>query len=105
MMLILYTKVGAKLQMKSHERDSAAEVGSMHPNELRGGKKVEIPGVDSDSDEESDEEGVSGGTDWGRKARLRQRKFIRQRLEEHEKRLMEEKMAESDDDIKEFLVD
>jgi hypothetical protein len=92
-------KLGAKMQTKSHEADSA-DTGLMNPNELRG--KVEIPGVDEDSDEEEEGEGTAGN--WGRNARVRQRKFIREALEREERRLRDEAEAESDKEIEEFLI-
>jgi hypothetical protein len=92
-------KLGAKMQTKSHEADSA-DTGLMNPNELRG--KVEIPGVDEDSDEEEEGEGTAGN--WGRNARVRQRKFIREALEREEQRLRDEAEAESDKEIEEFLI-
>jgi Protein trafficking PGA2 len=92
-------KLGAKMQTKSHEADSA-DTGLMNPNELRG--KVEIPGVDEDSDEEEEGEGTAGN--WGRNARVRQRKFIREALEKEEQRLRDETEAESDKEIEEFLI-
>ena len=92
-------KLGAKMQTKSHEADSA-DTGLMDPNQLRG--KVEIPGVDEDSDEEEEGEGTAGN--WGRNARVRQRKFIREALEREEQRLRDEAEAESDKEIEEFLI-
>lgn len=92
-------KLGAKMQTKSHEADSA-DTELMNPNELRG--KVEIPGVDEDSDEEEEGEGTAGN--WGRNARVRQRKFIREALEREEQRLRDEAEAESDKEIEEFLI-
>lgn len=98
-------KLGAKMQEKTHAEESAQEVGSaeLNGNDLRGSRrKMPIPGVDSDSDE--DEKGPAGAANWGRNARVRQRKFVRKQLEEHERRLKEEAEAESDKDIEEFLV-
>jgi hypothetical protein len=96
--------LGGRLQTKTHERDSAegqetsAEISA---NELRG--KFAIPGVDeSDGDDDEEEEARTG--DWGRKARVRQRKFIRSKLEAEEKRLREEAEAESDKELEEFLT-
>ncbi|KAF2463454.1 DUF1531-domain-containing protein, partial [Lindgomyces ingoldianus] len=93
-------KLGAKLQTKAHEKDSA-DHGEIHPNELRG--KVEIPGLE-DSDEEDEGYEPKPG-EWGRNARVRQRKFIRDALAKEEQRLREEAEAEDDKDIEEFLVD
>jgi hypothetical protein len=93
-------KIGAKLQMRQHEKDAATGMGEIHPNELRG--KVEIPGLDEETDDEDDE---SAPADWGRTARVRQRKFIREALEKEEQRLREQFEAEDDKDIAEYLVD
>lgn len=95
-------KLGARLQTKQHERDALDDGAEIHPNELRG--KFEIPGVDPDSDEEDLEEDEGRTGDWGRKARVRQRKFIREALEREEKRLADEQEDESDKDIEEFLT-
>jgi hypothetical protein len=98
-------KLGARAQNRAHEKDAADDTGAeVHPNELRTGKKIEIPGV-ADSDEEED--GVEGESvaDWGKKARVRQRRFIRGALEKAEKKLADEQEAESDKEIEEFLVD
>lgn len=98
-------KLGAKAQNRAHEKDAAESTGAeVHPNELRTGRKlgkVEIPGV-GDSDEE---EGEDKPAEWGKKARVRQRKFIRSAIEKEEKRLADEQEAESDKEIEEFLVD
>ncbi|KAF2256999.1 DUF1531-domain-containing protein [Trematosphaeria pertusa] len=93
-------KLGAKMQEKQHAKESA-ESGEIHPNELRGQGKVEIPGV-GDSDEEDEEEEKVG--QWGRKARVRQRKFIRDALAKEEERLRDEQEAESDKELEEFLT-
>ncbi|KAF2639314.1 DUF1531-domain-containing protein [Massarina eburnea CBS 473.64] len=98
-------KLGARMQEKQHEKD-AADSGvtdaDVHPNELRTGKKFAIPGVEEDSDEEV---GEAGEANWGKKARVRQRKFIRKALEKEEQRLQDEQDAESDKDIADLLVD
>jgi hypothetical protein len=98
-------KLGAHLQKKQHEKD-ALDAGvtdaDVHPNELRTGKKFAIPGVEEDSDEEEETQG--NGVKWGRKARVRQRKFIRKALETEEQRLQDEAEAESDKEIEHLLV-
>lgn len=99
-------KLGAKAQERQHAKESA-EGGdaSLDPNDLRGGGKVEIPGVD-DEDEGSDMEGEGTAGDWGRGARLRQRRFIRQALRAHEERLAaEDEETASDKEIEEFLME
>lgn len=95
-------KLGARFQAKDHEReldpDEMASAEATSVNSLRG--KVHVP---EDTDSESDEEGRKG-TDWGKKARRRQRRVLRGILEAEEKRRREEEEAESDKEIEEFLV-
>ncbi|KAF2116681.1 protein trafficking Pga2 [Lophiotrema nucula] len=93
-------KLGARIQEKQHAKDAEEIHAEIHPNELRG--KVEIPGV-GDSDEENDEDEKPG--DWGRSARVRQRKFIRDALKKEEERLAQEQEDEEDKDIAEFLTE
>jgi hypothetical protein len=103
-------KLGGKAQTRAHEADAAdgaAGAAEVHPNELRTGKKpaakkIAIPGVDSDEEGEGQEEQPA---EWGKKARVRQRKFIRSAMEEAERRLAEQQEAESDKEIEEFLVE
>ncbi|KAF1962867.1 DUF1531-domain-containing protein [Byssothecium circinans] len=96
-------KLGARLQQRQHEHANAENTSAaVHPNELRTGKKYEIPGVEEDSDEDGDD---NEGANWGRNARVRQRKFIRNALEKEEKRLRDEQEAESDKEIEDLLVD
>jgi len=98
-------KLGAKAQNRAHEKDALDTGGAeVHPNELRSGKKFKIPGV-ADTDDEDEEEEGEKVADWGKKARVRQRKFIRGALEKEEKRLADELEAESDKEIEEFLVE
>jgi hypothetical protein len=91
----LLMKLGAKLQAKQHEKDGAS--GQMDGNSLQGGQqqaKVSIPGVDSDSEEEE-------GGEWGRSARLRQRKLVKRAMELKEQ--IDSGELDSDDDIKDLL--
>ncbi|RFU29718.1 hypothetical protein B7463_g6591, partial [Scytalidium lignicola] len=95
-------KLGAKIQEKEHEKQISAEEtnpakAKISPNSLRG--KVEIP---DDTDEEEDPD--TSGANWGKKARKRQRNFVKRMLEEEERRAKEIEDA-LDDDIKEFLED
>ncbi|KAK4203888.1 protein trafficking Pga2 [Triangularia verruculosa] len=99
-------KLGGRAQMASYEEEHAtteaehAAKAKISPNELRG--KVRIP---DDTDSEGDEEeGASTATDWGKKARRRQRDMIKKLLEAEEKRLQESKEEEEDKDIEEFLI-
>lgn len=107
-------KLGGKTQMKQHEKEAAeaeaeAEAkAKLSPNELRG-HKIEIP-EDSDESDESDAEGDEGkkssasATDWGKKARRRQRTMVKKLLDAEEKRLQELQEDDEDKDIEEFLT-
>ncbi|CAK7240226.1 MAG: hypothetical protein STHCBS139747_001664 [Sporothrix thermara] len=118
-------KLGGRYQMKQHEADEKASLAeavaiangekpALSANDLRsGGKKsTAVPaGLGSDLDD-SDDEGVPGaeaaaasGTDWGKNARKRQRKMLRQLLEAHEQQLADAQADEEDKDIEEFLED
>ena len=106
-------KLGAHVQKKQLEKEERraeeerkAREGGLNANDLRGGRKIEIPGVESE-DEDEEEVVVDATTgervhEWGRKARVRQRKFIRKTMEEHERRLAE-KATESDQEIEDLL--
>jgi hypothetical protein len=104
-------KLGAKVQ-EQHLEKAMREAG-VHPepgtkinaNDLRGVKgpaKVEIPGVESESEDEVGETGKEG--QWGRKARVRQRKIVKRAMEIHERNLAD-KGNESDKDIEDLLED
>ncbi|KAH7122257.1 protein trafficking Pga2 [Dendryphion nanum] len=97
-------KLGARQQRKVHEREAARTVAeatdaALHPNQLRGGK-VEIPGLD-----DSDEENIADvkPANWGRNARVRQRKFVKDTLAKEEERLRDEQEAESDKELERLL--
>jgi hypothetical protein len=95
-------QIGVRIQARQHEEASkeADAKARLNGNDLR--EKIAIPGVDSDS--ETDDEGHKGDVktgEWGRKARLRQRRVVQKALLMREQRLEDE----SDEDIKEFLVD
>ncbi|KAJ4356116.1 uncharacterized protein N0V89_004144 [Didymosphaeria variabile] len=100
-------KLGARAQEKQHENaaDAAPTDAEVHPNDLRGGQKVgiAIPGVDSDDNEEERTEAKPG--QWGKKARARQRRFIRDTLEKEEKRLQDEQEQEDLREIADLLED
>lgn len=113
-------KLGAHVQKKQlekeerrveRERAAAAAAGGLSANDLRGGRRrVEVPGVESEDEEGGDADGevvvrgVSEGGEWGRRARVRQRKVVRRAAEEHERRLYE-KGTESDKEIEDLLED
>ncbi|KAJ4297966.1 hypothetical protein N0V90_005865 [Kalmusia sp. IMI 367209] len=97
-------KLGARAQERQHAKDAAAQAGSgteVHPNELRTGKKFAIPGVESDGEEEEE----AKPAEWGKKARVRQRKFIRETMEKEEQRLQDEQEQEDLKDIADLLED
>jgi hypothetical protein len=100
----LLIRLGAKIQAQQHERDSKDTPEEVQTIDPRTGlpRKMAIPGVDSDSDE--DMEGIKADPqvgEWGRKARLRQRRIVRKAMEVREGELL----ADDDDDIKEYLQD
>ncbi|KAI1391018.1 DUF1531-domain-containing protein [Hypoxylon trugodes] len=92
-------KMGAKFQEKQLEKQFAEEEkqAEISPNQLRG--QVDIP---EDSDEEEQAETTS--SDWGKKARKRQRNMIKKLLDAEEKRLQELQEDEEDKDIEQYLV-
>jgi hypothetical protein len=110
-------KLGARQQMKAHERDGdAAEAeatrqqqqAEISPNQLRGRHQIDIP-EDSDDGEEGggDKETPAAAvtaTEWGKKARRRQRHVIKKLLDAEEERLRQLHEDEEDKDIEEFLV-
>lgn len=90
-------------QMEQHEREAQAqkdrEAAAIN-DEVRGIKvAAEIPVGDEDL------EGESGTTDWGSKARKRQRHVLRKMLDAEEERLAEVEGDEEDKDIAEFLTE
>jgi hypothetical protein len=95
-------KLGAHLQKKQLEKEEARmeeERAVVSANELRTGRKIQIPGVESEDDEEEVREG-----EWGRKARVRQRKIVKKAMERHEE-LLSMVGHESDKDIEDLLHD
>lgn len=99
-------KLGARQQQKQHEAAGAENEptgAEVHPNELRGGKKakVTIPGADSDDEETT--EAKPG--DWGKKARVKQRKFIREVMEKEEAKRLADEEQEDLKDIAHLLED
>ncbi|KAF2096696.1 DUF1531-domain-containing protein [Rhizodiscina lignyota] len=99
-------KLGAKLQARGYEREDRAaqeeaEKTRLNGNDLRG-TRIALPGIESDDEEDEDEAEASS---WGRKAKLRQRKMIRKKLEEQEERLRSMQEEESDQDIADLLED
>lgn len=100
-------KLGGRSQMKQHEKEAAeAEEeakakAKMSPNEFRG-HKVDVP---DDSDDGGEAEGQASATDWGKKARRRQRTMVKKLIEAEEKRLQDLQDDDEDKDIQEFLTE
>lgn len=84
-----------RMEKESKEREEQAKIS---PNELRGGKKA----IDGD---DSDDEGESSTTDWGAKARTRQRTLIKRLMKAEEERKQELQDDEDDRDIADLLED
>ncbi|KAI1138820.1 DUF1531-domain-containing protein [Hypoxylon sp. FL0543] len=94
-------KLGAKHQEKQLEKQFKEEEerqAQISPNQLRG----EQLGIPEDSDDE--EQAETTASDWGKKARKRQRKMINKLLDAEEKRLQELQEDEEDKDIEQYLV-
>ncbi|KAK1687872.1 trafficking PGA2 [Colletotrichum godetiae] len=99
-------KLAGSSQMKQHETKPEDEFdgpkAKVQPNTLRG--QVDIPG-DSDDEGTSQATGAtSTSTDWGKKARKRQRDVLKKMIDVEEKRLAELQEDDEDKDIEEFLV-
>ncbi|KAI0490945.1 protein trafficking Pga2 [Xylaria cf. heliscus] len=93
-------KMGAKHSAKEFEK-AQQDVAEISPNELRG--ELGIP-EESDDDDGGNEQGDASGADWGKKARKRQRRMIKQLLDAEEQRLQETFDEQEDKDIEEFLI-
>ena len=65
-------------------------------------ERIDVP-EDTDSDSGGEEKPV--GTDWGKKARRRQRRVVRTLLEQEEQRKWDEQGADSDKEIEDRLID
>jgi hypothetical protein len=82
---------------KRDAMEKAAAKAKISPNELRSGK----PAVDEE-DEDEYYEGEGTGSDWGAKARTRQRLMLKKLMEAEERRKQEE---DDDKDIADLLED
>lgn len=82
-------------RMEKDEKERKEKAAAISPNELRDGK------IRPD-EEDSDDEGESSTTDWGAKARTRQRTMVRKLMEADEQRRQDEK---DDEDIADLLED
>lgn len=84
------------------EAEAEAQGKRITASDIRG-QRVAIP--DESSDEGEDGVGsATGGPDWGRNARRRQRKMVKKLLDAHEQKLAQEQEDEEDKDIEEFLI-
>lgn len=81
-------------RMEKESKERAEQSAAISPNELREGKKA--------LEEDSDDEGESSTTDWGAKARTRQRVLVKRLMEAEEQRRQDE---EDDKDIADLLED
>ncbi|KAI1754628.1 DUF1531-domain-containing protein [Xylaria castorea] len=93
-------KLGAKHSAKEFEK-AQQDVAEISPNELRG--ELGIPD-ESEDDDGDDGQGATSGIDWGKTARKRQRRMIKQLLDVEESRLQETFDELEDKDIEEFLI-
>lgn len=100
-------KLGAKVQesyLVKEQKESDEKWAAMHPNDLRGGRrKVDIPGVESDDEGEDGQNEIVVKGEWGRKARVRQRKIVRKAMEIHEENLAKTGFESDDEDIADLL--
>ncbi|KAK8065333.1 hypothetical protein PG997_012080 [Apiospora hydei] len=74
--------------------------GKISPNEPRGVRE-EIPDA---SDDEDATTGQASATEWGKKARKRQRTMLKKMIDAEEKRLQDLQDDEEDKDIEQYLV-
>lgn len=98
-------KLGAKAQMRAHEAEEADHAAEISPNQLRG--QVEIPEDSDDEDavlKKDEKTAAVTATEWGKKARRRQRGVIKKLIDVEEERLRVLQEDEEDKDIEEFLV-
>ncbi|KAI0205378.1 protein trafficking Pga2 [Astrocystis sublimbata] len=98
-------KLGAKHSGKEFEK-AQQDTADLTPNEIRG--ELGIPDESDDDDDKNmpgAAEAGATGADWGKKARKRQRRMIKQLLDAEEARLHETFDEQEDKDIAEFLTD
>ncbi|KAK8135835.1 trafficking PGA2 [Apiospora sp. TS-2023a] len=95
-------QLGAKAQEKQFGKgiEESDEHGKISPNELRGVKE-EIP---DGSDDEEATSAQASATEWGKKARKRQRTMLKKMIDAEEKRLQDLQDDEEDKDIEQYLV-
>ncbi|KAI1325337.1 DUF1531-domain-containing protein [Xylariaceae sp. FL0255] len=86
------------LMVKRQKEDEAAEISA---NQLR--EQLNIP-EDSDDEDDVADAAQTSASDWGKKARKRQRQMIKKMIDIEEKRLQETADEQADKDIEEFLT-
>ncbi|TRX96146.1 hypothetical protein FHL15_002870 [Xylaria flabelliformis] len=97
-------KLGAKHSAKEFEK-AQQDVAEISPNQLRGELGIPEESEDEEGGGDDDGQGATSAADWGKKARKRQRRMIKQLLDAEEQRLQETFDEQEDKDIEEFLVD
>lgn len=95
-------KLGGRFQRSDHDRELDDETETTSPaavsrNALHG--QINLPG-ESDNEEES---GAATSVNWGKGARRRQKRMIKEITEAEAKRKAIEEEADSDQEIEEFL--
>ena len=98
-------KLGARFQAKDHEREiDHEEIQEMRKSE--GYNKDSIKGrVEIPDDTDSEDEAVTRtGMDWGKAARQRQRRVMKQLLDAEEKKRLDDEEAESDKELEQFMI-
>ncbi|KAK8111855.1 uncharacterized protein PG998_008312 [Apiospora kogelbergensis] len=96
-------QLGAKAQEKQFGKgiEDTDNQGKISPNELRGVKE-EIP--DNSDDENEATTAQASATEWGKKARKRQRTMLKKMIDAEEKRLQDLQDDEEDKDIEQYLI-
>ena len=95
-----FLKWAGKRQEQGMEKAEGDE-GKISANELRG--QVDIP-EDSDDEGAPEGDGATTASDWGKKARKRQRNMLRKMIDAEEKRLQDLQDDEEDKDIEQYLT-
>ena len=96
-------KLGARFQAKDHEREiDHEEIQEMRKSEGYNNSSLKVD-IHEDTDSE-DEATTRTGSDWGKTARRRQRRVMRQLLEAEEKKRLEDEEAESDKELEQFMI-
>ncbi|KAK9775543.1 putative Protein trafficking Pga2 [Seiridium cardinale] len=96
-------KLGAKYQEKQFEKVAEADsAAAISPNQLRG--QVDIPEESDDEEQDLEATAATTSSDWGKKARKRQRVMLKKLIDAEEKRLEELQEDEEDKDIEQYLT-